>query len=77
MGDKPDGAIIPVTAFTFEAPRVGECSRPTIALHYLPSHGGTSNLKGALMGSTSEISAHCSAEFVDCDRQDYAKGVLV
>ena len=26
QGDSPHGALLPVTAFTFEAPRVGKCS---------------------------------------------------
>ena len=35
VGDRPDGDIIPVTAFTFEAPRVGERSRSTILVQRL------------------------------------------
>lgn len=38
VGDKPDGDYIPVTAFTFEAPRVGECSRLPILLQHLHSN---------------------------------------
>ena len=29
LGDKQDGDLIPVTAFTFEAPRVGELQQVT------------------------------------------------
>ena len=38
VGDKPDGDYIPVTAFTFEAPRVGQCSSLPILVQH-PTSG--------------------------------------